>query len=87
MLAAQMPVGGGGGGVNFLVHVPPVQPPLPPGMPAGMGFPGNNRNNRHGRRDDSNNEYCALFVALIGEGADPQVGLSNPHFWGSGFFG
>lgn len=45
--------------LNFHVHVPP---PHPPAM-----------QNRGGRRNDTVNEYCALFVALIGEGKDPQV--------------
>ena len=49
--------------LNFHVHVPP-----PPGM--------HNANaQQRGRRNETANEYCALFVALIGEGKDPQVFL------------
>jgi speckle-type POZ protein len=51
--------------LNFHVHVPP-----PPGMQNA------NAQQRGNRRNDAVNEYCALFVALIGEGKDPQ-GVMN----------
>lgn len=50
--------------LNFHVHVPP-----PPGMQ-------NANAQQRGRRNETANEYCALFVALIGEGKDPQVRLA-----------
>jgi hypothetical protein len=50
--------------LNFHVHVPPPQPPQRMGMNINV--------QRGNRRNESGNEYCALFVALIGEGPDPQ---------------
>lgn len=43
--------------------------PVPAAQPGGGVY---HYVQRPGRRNDSSNEYCALFVALIGEGPDPQ---------------
>jgi hypothetical protein len=51
--------------LNFHVHVPPQPPAM---HPAAMLA----HQNRQNRRNEPINEYCALFVALIGEGKEPQ---------------
>ena len=51
--------------LNFHVHVPAAQP-------AGMAAAQLAHQNRQNRRQNEANEYCALFVALIGEGKEPQ---------------